>query len=42
MSEHAEKILQESLNLPPRDRVEVLQRLLATFQEPPDAELDEL
>jgi len=38
----AEKILQEALNLPPQDRAEVLERLLATFQEPPDAELDEL
>lgn len=42
MSANAEKVLQEALNLPPEDRAEVLQRLLATFQEPPDTELDEL
>ena len=42
MSANAEKILQEALNLPPQDRAEVLQRLLATFQEAPDAELDKL
>ena len=42
MSANAEKVLQEALNLPPHDRAEVLQRLLATFEQPPDAELDEL
>ena len=42
MSENAEKILQEALNLPPQDRAEVLERLLATLQEPPDPELDSL
>jgi putative addiction module component (TIGR02574 family) len=42
MYANAEKILQEALNLPPQERAEVLQRLLATFQEPPDAELDKL
>ena len=42
MSANAEKILQEVLNLPPQDRAEMLERLLATFQEPPDAELDKL
>ena len=42
MSANAEKILQEALNLPPHDRAEVLERLLATFQEPPDPELDKL
>ena len=42
MSTNAEKILQDALSLPPRDRAEVLERLLATFQEPPDAELDKL
>lgn len=42
MSANAEKILREALNLPPEDRAEVLERLLATFQEPPDAEMDKL
>lgn len=42
MSANAEKILQEALNLPTRDRAEVLERLLATFQEAPDPELDKL
>ena len=36
MSVNAEKILQEALKLPPQDRAEVLERLLATFQQPPD------
>jgi hypothetical protein len=34
MSANAEKILEEVLKLPPQDRAEVLERLLATFQEP--------
>lgn len=42
MSSNAEKILQEALNLPPQDRAEVLERLMATFQEPPDPEIDKL
>jgi putative addiction module component (TIGR02574 family) len=42
MSANAEKILQEALNLPPKDRAEVLEQLLATFHEPPDPELDKL
>ncbi|MGZ5437309.1 MAG: addiction module protein, partial [Pyrinomonadaceae bacterium] len=42
MSSNAEKILQEALNLTPQDRAEVLERLLATFQEPPDPEIDKL
>jgi putative addiction module component (TIGR02574 family) len=42
MSANAEKILQEALNLPAKDRAEVLELLLATFQEPPDPELDKL
>lgn len=42
MSANAEKILQQALNLTPEDRAEVLERLLATFQEPPDPELDKL
>ena len=42
MSSNDEKILQDALNLPPQDRAEVLERLMATFQEPPDSELDKL
>jgi putative addiction module component (TIGR02574 family) len=42
MSTNAEKILQEAMRLPAQDRAEVLERLLATFQEPPDPELDRL
>ncbi len=42
MSENSEKVLQEALNLPPEDRAEILQRLMATFQAPSAAELDEL
>lgn len=42
MSANAEKILQEVLNLPPQDRAQVQERLLGTFQGPPDPELDKL
>jgi len=42
MSANAEKVLQEALNLPAQDRAEVLERLLATFHEPPDPEFDKL
>ena len=42
MSANAEKILKEALSLPPLERAEVLERLLATFQDPPDPELDKL
>jgi len=42
MFANAEKILEEALKLPPQDRAELLERLLATFQEPPDPELDKL
>jgi len=42
MSASSEKVLQEALSLPPKDRAEVLERLLETFQEPPDPELDKL
>jgi putative addiction module component (TIGR02574 family) len=42
MSANAEKVIQEALSLSPQDRAEILERLLATFQEPPGAELDEL
>lgn len=40
MSANAQKSVQEALNLPPEDRAEVLECLLATFQEPPDPEVD--
>ena len=42
MSANAEKILEEALNLTPQDRAEVLERLLATFQEAPDPKIDKL
>jgi putative addiction module component (TIGR02574 family) len=42
MSANTERILKEALNLPPQDRAEVLERLLATFQEAPDPELEKL
>jgi len=42
MSANSEKVLQEALSLPPNDRAEVLERLLETFQEAPDPELDKL
>lgn len=42
MSAIVQKILQEALNLRPEDRAEVLEHLLATFQEPPDPALDKL
>ena len=42
MSANAEKVLLEALSLSPQDRAEVLQRLLEIFQQPPNAELDEL
>ena len=42
MSTSSEQILQQALALPPEDRAEILQRLLASFQEPPDPHLDEL
>ena len=42
MSTNAEKILREALDLPPQERAAVLERLLETFQQPPDAALDNL
>ena len=42
MSTNAEKIIQEALNLPPQERAAVLERLLETFHQPPDPELDRL
>ena len=42
MSASSEQILKEALALPLRERAELLERLLGTFQSPPDARLDEL
>ena len=42
MSANTEQILKQALALPPQDRAEVLERLLASFQTPPDPQLDEL
>ena len=42
MSASTEHILQQALALPVQDRAEIVERLLASFQLPPDPELDEL
>lgn len=42
MSGSSEQILKEALALPPQERVELVERLLATFQAPPDPYIDEL
>jgi putative addiction module component (TIGR02574 family) len=42
MSANTEQILEQALALPLQDRAEVLERLLASFQLPPDPHLDEL
>ncbi|MDX6405735.1 MAG: hypothetical protein QOH70_3190 [Blastocatellia bacterium] len=42
MSANSEQILQQALALSPQDRAEVLERLLASFQVPPDPSFDEL
>ncbi len=42
MSANSEQILKEALALPPKERAELVERLLATFQSPPDPKLDEL
>ena len=42
MSANSEQILQQALALSPQDRAEVLERLLASFQIPPDPDLDQL
>jgi putative addiction module component (TIGR02574 family) len=42
MSASTEQILQQALALSPQDRAEIVERLLATFQTPPDPHLDEL
>jgi putative addiction module component (TIGR02574 family) len=42
MSASSEQILKEALALPPQERAELVEQLLATFQSPPDPHLDEL
>jgi putative addiction module component (TIGR02574 family) len=42
MSANSELILVQALALPPEDRAEIAERLLASFQAPPDPLLDEL
>ena len=42
MSASSEQILQQALGLSPDDRAEIVERLLASFQAPPDPLLDEL
>jgi putative addiction module component (TIGR02574 family) len=42
MSANTEQILEQALALPLQDRAEVVERLLASFQLPPDPHLDEL
>jgi putative addiction module component (TIGR02574 family) len=42
MSANSDLILKEALALPPQERAELLEKLLATFQSPPDPHLDEL
>jgi putative addiction module component (TIGR02574 family) len=42
MSANSEQILQQALALSPQDRAEIVERLLASFQMPPDPHLDEL
>jgi putative addiction module component (TIGR02574 family) len=42
MSANSEQILQQDFALSPQDRAEVLERLLASFQVPPDPGLYQL
>ena len=42
MSASSEQILQQALALPTQDRAEIVERLLASFQTPPDPRFDEL
>jgi putative addiction module component (TIGR02574 family) len=42
MSASSEQVLKEALALPLQERAELVERLLATFQTPPDPHLDEL
>ena len=42
MSTTGEQILRQALALPPDERAELVEQLLATFQAPPNPELDQL
>lgn len=42
MSASSEQVLRQALGLSPKDRAEIVERLLASFQTPPDPLLDEL
>jgi putative addiction module component (TIGR02574 family) len=42
MSASSEQILKEALALPPQERAELVEQLLATFQSPPDPHNDEM
>ena len=42
MSGISEQILREALALPPQERAELVDQLLATFQSPPDPHIDEM
>ena len=42
MSASSEQILKEALALPLQERAELVEQLLATFQSPPDPQIDEL
>jgi len=42
MSSSSKQILREALGLSPEDRAEIVERLLASFQTPPDPLLDDL
>jgi putative addiction module component (TIGR02574 family) len=42
MSASSEQILKEALALPPQERAELVEQLLATFQSPPDPQIDEM
>ncbi len=42
MSASSEQILKEALALPPQERAELVEQLLATFQSPPDPNIDDM
>jgi putative addiction module component (TIGR02574 family) len=42
MSASSEQVLRQALGLSPQDRAEIVERLLASFQTPPDPLLDDL
>jgi len=42
MSANSEQILKQALTLPPQERAELVEQLLATFQTPRDPQIDEL